>query len=288
MHDCPLCDHTAHTPRFTDGGKTVVSCERCDLLFITPYPEVNEEVYETVSEYDYEDLTILSAERHYEASQRLYSESFDKFAHHFDGASSVLDVGCGTGHLLEKLATFDGLERVGLELNRPRAAFARKVAGCDILEETLESHAAGKKYDVILMMDLIAHVPNLKEFFTAAIDRMNDGGRMVLRVGEYSKFVRKSTHFDWQIPDHLQFLGLETADYLSKEFNLEMVERIRTPLAEEMFSRRAWNAKGRSNLRNQVKGLITKVPLLLGTIRSAYAMTSGKDHFASTIVFAKA
>ena len=208
MQNCPLCDHVNHTPRFRDGETTVVSCGRCDLLFVTPYPEASEEVYETVSEYDYEDLTILSPERHYDASRELYRDSFEKLSRHFKSATSVLDVGCGTGHLLELLGRIEGLECTGLELNRTRAEFARKVAGCKILEEPLELHAAEKKYDVILMMDLIAHVPNLHGFFQAAIERISDRGRLVLRVGEYSKHVCKSTHFDWQIPDHLQFLSL--------------------------------------------------------------------------------
>lgn len=288
MNNCPLCNHTANSPRFKDGGKTIVSCEQCELLFITPYPAVSEEVYETVSEYDYEDLTILSPERHYDASRRLYNDSFGRFAPHFDSATTVLDVGCGTGHLLELLGKFDGLRRTGLELNRPRAEFARKVAGCEILEEPLEAHAPDKKYDVILMMDLIAHVPNLHGFFEATVERMSEKGKLVLRVGEYSKHVRKSTHFDWQIPDHLQFLGLNTAEYLAKTFDLEIADKLRTPLAEEMFSRRAWQASGRSNLRNSIKASVVKIPFLLSTIRTAYSMTSGKGHFASTIVFAKA
>ena len=94
----------------------MVACANCELLFISPYPKQSEEVYETVAEYSYEDLTILSPERHYEASKRLYDESFSEMLPFLDGAKSVLDVGCGTGHLLERVGEIPGIERCGLEL----------------------------------------------------------------------------------------------------------------------------------------------------------------------------
>ena len=161
---CPLCGGQRNEFRFHDAGVDVVACMECDLLFISPYPTCSEDVYETVADYDYEDLAILSAERHYEASKRLYDESFPRLIREFEGVQSVLDVGCGTGHLLERIGKLDVPVRVGLELNRDRAAFARRVANCEIYEEPLEVFAPSRQFDVVLMMDLIAHVPNLRSF----------------------------------------------------------------------------------------------------------------------------
>ena len=108
-----------------------------------------------------------------------------------------------------------------------------------------------------------------------------------MRVGEYSRHVNRLTHFDWQIPDHLQFLGVETADFIAGEFQLVIAFRDRVPLADEMFSKRAWLAKGRNDSRNRAKRIVVNIPGLLNVIRGLYRMTAGRGHFASVIIFEK-
>ena len=105
---CPLCSENQVNYIFTERGHDLLQCQACDLFFIHPYPEQTE-VYETVSDYEYDDLEILDSQRHYESSCATHDFLYPQMREEFVGAKNVLDVGCGTGRLLELLKEFEGV-----------------------------------------------------------------------------------------------------------------------------------------------------------------------------------
>lgn len=284
---CPLCGDPRSQPMFEEQGHTVVCCETCDLLYITPYPKQVADVYETVADYDYDELQILSAERHYESSCRRYSWLYPRIRPHCIDARSVLDVGCGTGRLLQLLGEFAQLDRVGLELNVDRAKFAREKAGCEIVSIPLQQYSH-TDLDVITLMDLFSHVPDVNGFFQSVRDHLAKGGLAILKVGEFAKTAGKRTVFDWEIPDHLQFLGLGTIDHLAKQNGFEVALHQREPLSKEMFAKEAWRSPGRSAVRNRIKRAVTLTPGALSLLRTAYDLYTRRAAFSSFIVLKKA
>lgn len=284
---CPLCGDLHSQPMFEEQGHTVVSCDTCDLLYITPYPRQVGDVYEAVSDYDYDQLQILSAERHYQSSCRRYGWLYPRIRPHCAAARSVLDVGCGTGRLLELLGEFPDLERVGMELNVERAKFAREKAACEVVSVPLEQYPR-KDFDVITLMDLFSHVPDVNGFFRSVHEHLAPQGLAILKVGEFAKTAGKHTVFDWEIPDHLQFLGLRTIDHLATQTGFEVALHEREPLSKEMFAKEAWRSPGRSALRNRIKRAVTLTPGALPLLRAIYDLYTRRAAFSSFVVLRKA
>jgi 2-polyprenyl-6-hydroxyphenyl methylase/3-demethylubiquinone-9 3-methyltransferase len=98
---------------------------------------------------------------------------------------SALDVGCGAGLLSEPLARL-GAEVTGLDPAPANIEAARRHAegtGLDILYRTdlVETVAAsGERYDLVLAMEVVEHVPDVHAFVEACAACAKPGGLVLL------------------------------------------------------------------------------------------------------------
>ena len=95
----------------------------------------------------------------------------------------VLDIGCGGGLLCEPLCRM-GAEVVGLDASQTNIGIASTHAAEGNLEieyraTTAESLAAeGKKFDVVLTMEVVEHVSDIELFMQASASMVKPGGLM--------------------------------------------------------------------------------------------------------------
>ncbi|MCA9185311.1 MAG: class I SAM-dependent methyltransferase [Pirellulaceae bacterium] len=285
---CPVCGETRYTYVFSERGHRLLSCHDCELLYIDPYPQQADNQHHVVSEYDYDSLKILDCDRHYQASIMAYRSYWPRLREEIRSATRMLDLGCGTGHLLELACQLPGLRCVGIELNRERAAYARGRAPCEILEVPIEDYEPAERFDVITLMDVFAHIPNVNDFFRAVRRLLKPNGKLIFKVGEMSRSIRKDAMHDWQIPDHLQFLGMKTMGWLAEKHGMTVVRHDRVPYADELFAPALWRLSGRSTLRNFLKRSIVVTPFALPLLASLYRLRHGNTIFSSLIVLTPA
>ena len=259
---CPLCGSGDGRPLFKQGRHTLMRCGECDLSFIHPYPNVKDH-HAAVSEYDYPDLEVLPCATQYENERLFYIRYFDLIDSECRAASSILDVGCGCGHLLERLAAHGQLARAGIELNRERANFARTVAQCEIFQVPIEVLDCSRRFEVITLINVLSHIPNLGQLFEKLRGLLAERGKLILKTGEMKGDVKRSAIFDWEFPDHLHFLGWRTLEYISTRHGLQIRKHLRTSLANERFASTTWKMKGRSSIRNAIKRGVARFPFAL-------------------------
>ncbi|NOZ73040.1 MAG: methyltransferase domain-containing protein [Chloroflexi bacterium] len=281
---CPLCGGRESASRFTDRGYDVRQCRSCELFFIHPYPHDVDAIHETVTDYDYEDLNVIGPERHYRASQYTYRLIYPSVREYCRGASSVLDVGCGSGYLLERLAEFPELHRVGIELNTARAVYARRVACCEIFQAPVEAFQYDRRFDVITLINVLSHISSFDELFHALRELLSENGKLIIKAGEMGLHIEKGAVFDWGVPSHMHFLGLNTMQTIADKYGFVLVEHQRTPYSQEFFSKQRWLAPGRSQLRNAVKKVIAHTPYALNTLAKRYDRRFGSQLHSSLFV----
>jgi SAM-dependent methyltransferase len=284
---CPLCGNRRHDLCFSQNGSTLLACKECDLFFIDPYPEEGD-VHAKVSEERCDNTELIDAERHYKAATSGYETCFPYIESLCADARSVLDVGCGTGRLLELLGKRPDLHRVGIELNADRAEFARRVAGCPIHQVPVEDFEYPSRFDAITLINVLSHIPRFDSLFPALRRLLADDGKLILKTGEMEKGVKKDAAFDWCLGDHVHFLGMSTIDRIGDKYGLEIVHHQRRPLSESLFSRSRWNAPGRSSARNAVKRAVAATPFALPVLRRLYEMRHGRRVYSSLIVMSPA
>ncbi len=93
---------------------------------------------------------------------------------------SLLDVGCGGGILSESMARI-GINVVGIDMceeNIKAAQSYTKKVGSNIeyIHTSIEELSNSKKYDVVLLMEVVEHVNNLEFFMKKAVELLKPEG----------------------------------------------------------------------------------------------------------------
>ena len=280
---CPLCGCYDSEKRFSERNYDLLACKNCELFFIHPY---GTDVHKKVTTYGYEELKIVDPMRQHIASKSYFKNEYLSYIEsEFVGAQSILDVGCGTGTLLELLSeTHPNVLRVGVELNTERAQFAKKVAKCEIYQVPIEKFLYERKFDVITMINVLSHIPSIENLFTSIRCLLATDGKLIMKVGEMAVDVKKDAVFDWGFPDHLHFLGLNTIQFICNKYAFKIVRHERKPLSKDLFSRNRWIAPGRSSIRNIVKRIVALTPFTLLLLRKLYEIRHGNKIWSSFLV----
>lgn len=95
-------------------------------------------------------------------------------------AVQILDIGCGDGLFFDALSEFgevEGVEPSAGLLNKEGKNFARIYA-----REFDASFQPGKRYDLILMLDVLEHLPDPSAALRHAASLLNDRGALLLTV----------------------------------------------------------------------------------------------------------
>jgi len=284
---CPLCGSHENKALFTQRHHTLMHCAECDLTFIHPYPKDAKHHHAVVSDYQYDDLEVVRCGTQYDNEKLFYDRYFDFIRRECAGASSVLDVGCGCGHLLERLAEYPHLTRAGIELNRERARFARNKARCDVFETPIEEFDGTRRFDVVTLINVFSHVPDIGKLFEKLRCVVSERGKIILKTGEVKADVRRSAIFDWEFPDHLQFLGWRTMEYISAKYQFRIEKHLRAPLSMERFACSTWSMKGRSGIRNMLKRGVGRLPFALPLMESWYDAVH-KGSISSSLIVLRA
>ncbi len=99
----------------------------------------------------------------------------------FEGLS-LLDVGCGGGLLSEPLARM-GFAVTGIDAGEKNVAVARihaEQSGAPVTYEVATpERLAGRQFDVVMIMEIIEHVPDVQQFLAAVCPLVKPGGALL-------------------------------------------------------------------------------------------------------------
>jgi SAM-dependent methyltransferase len=110
-----------------------------------------------------------------------------KFIEYFkdlDVNLSVLDAGCGDGFWMEVLRDLGFSDLLGVDLSHPLLARA-KSKGFRIAQYSVSRMSLRRKFDVILMCDVLEHLPDITEALDNVRDALKETGILYLIVPVY-------------------------------------------------------------------------------------------------------
>lgn len=282
---CPLCKKKDNQAEFYHGDYQLIVCNHCELHFIDPYPVEINIVHERVSDYsNHQEMSMVDAETDLQSTALYFKNYLPMVDKACKGAKAILDVGCGTGYLLQQLGIRNNFYRCGIELNKDRAAIARTLSGCEIHELPLEEFKSEKKFDVIILMNVLSHIHSFEKLFDSIDTLLNDNGKVIFKVGEFRKYAKKTDIIDWEIPDHLHFMGHNTIHYICQKYHFKIDTHERENYSNYLFSRDRWLALGRSKFRNIVKKIVVNTPFALKILSIIFNSLRGRDTYSSFIV----
>lgn len=135
--------------------------------------------------------------------------------------STILDVGCGAGHLLYALKDTQFKNLLGIDpFNEENIKYKN---GLVIAKQTLEETKG--KWDLIMMHHSFEHISEQQQTLQAVAERLNDHGCCLIRVPTVSSWAWEHYGVNWvqlDAPRHLYLHSLNSMKLLAKQCGLQV------------------------------------------------------------------
>lgn len=148
----------------------------------------------------------------YFRERAFYGLVIDQLLPKGTGKQFALDVGCGTGWLIEKLKKV-GWEVEGVEWNEAAAQKAREETNCRIWTGDFRKLQIPKeKYHLVVLNHVFEHFSDPKEVLILLSELLDCSGKIILFYPNPHSFGaswHKTNWFPWEVPRHLVFPTLK-------------------------------------------------------------------------------
>ncbi len=176
---------------------SVLQCDSCGVGFTWPVPLDLAPFYpQQYREYNGYILWALKV---------LYRWRARQWAAHFTQAGNLLEIGCGPGIMLHAFREM-GWEVTGLERSDEAAEVGRRLLGLDIRSCSVGDLPEGPKYDLIILFQVLEHMPQPIAIVRECARRLKPGGRIVLSVPDFESWQARFGGTGWMhldVPRHL-------------------------------------------------------------------------------------
>ena len=193
----------------TDGSLRLNRCLSCGFVYLASWQQSLErfgELYEYYGGLSEEDVRL----RHSPQNQARQRELLKALAL-YSRRRRLLDVGCGEGQLLQT-AQEEGWTSIGIDLSEAAIRLCRErglsVSRRDLFDPSLDD----KRFDAVVMSELIEHVPAPGRFFSRAEELLDEGGILYVTTPNFGSLARRMLGADWSVihPEHIGYFERST------------------------------------------------------------------------------
>jgi 2-polyprenyl-3-methyl-5-hydroxy-6-metoxy-1,4-benzoquinol methylase len=213
MAICIGCGLDGSQPVLQKGNLRVERCPRCAQVFLATWAEsFPSELYDY-----YQQRVGVSQEQRYRAinSDRI-RELLGELAHRVQGRR-LLDVGCGEGQLVHT-ALGVGWDAHGIDLSAPAIQICQSFGLPCRVQDFFSPDLDGERFDVVIMSELIEHVPLPGRFLARAEQLLVPDGICYLTSPNFGGLTRRLVGPAWREihPQHFSYFTPQTLAQLVK------------------------------------------------------------------------
>lgn len=290
---CPVCGGNKNTKRFSIfhnrsnvldllGLKTnkemvdIVLCKICNHSYMSPVikSELMEKYYSILNSEFYHKSKNRDTTNH---NYKEYNE-YGKIINGLKSTGKVLEVGCGKGHLLKKLEEL-GYVCYGIEPSPLAYNHAKNILNLNV-ENTFLSTSSfyEKKFDVVILIDVVEHIVDMHTFMKEITIVLNDGGVIFIGTGNIDSINAKIAGPNWGYFlswEHVSFFNKHSMQYLLQKNDFRNIKINKTSLQHKPLQ----------NLWEFIKNLLKK--MVNPFLKTKYYHGICYDHFIVTARYKK-
>ena len=222
---CPCCGNAAeHRRLYERNACEILQCAACGLGR-TMASDFKADAYYTAGYFSGEKPDGYAD---YRGAEPVLQREFARtvaFIRQFRGAGRLLELGCAYGFFLAEAQAFYDVS--GIEVAEDAAEFCR-TRGLRVVtgvadEPTL---AAFGPVDVIVLLDVIEHLPDPRAVLEACCRHLNPGGIIAITTGDFASPLARLAGRHWRLmtpPQHLWYFTPESLRRLSMLLGLRLI-----------------------------------------------------------------
>jgi SAM-dependent methyltransferase len=241
---CPLCGNASSFLRNTLEVKQIVEewkhqlgidvsaefqgtsqlelrqCNNCRMLFFQPASVAGSpSLYERLEKFDW--YYMKRKWEHDVAMQDL------------SACTNGIEVGCGFGDFVARVATEMGIPFEGCEQN-PSAVQVARARGVSVHLDGLENLANTRRsaYDAVCAFQVLEHVTRPGSFVAASCSLLRPGGKLMLGLPNAASFLRHQRNILDMPPHHMTRWTAEVLSRLQESFPVRLIRIAYEPLAD--------------------------------------------------------
>jgi SAM-dependent methyltransferase len=147
-----------------------------------------------------------------------------QFVRRFRDGGRLLEVGCAYGFFLEEARRF--YDAAGIEIAQAAATFCRD-RGLNVINGIADESNLERcgMVDVIVLLDVIEHLPEPQSTLSLCRRYLNPGGIIVVTTGDFASFYARLTGRHWRLmtpPQHLWYFTPESMRRLAHSLGLHI------------------------------------------------------------------
>ncbi|PIR61584.1 MAG: hypothetical protein COY81_03050 [Candidatus Pacebacteria bacterium CG_4_10_14_0_8_um_filter_43_12] len=234
----------------------LVRCKNDGLVRSTPIysQSIISNLYQK-SELNYQDQVVNLTQ--------TYLKSLSPVLSKLDTDSAILEIGCGSGFMLEALRKKGFTRLFGIEPSHSAAEQAKTSIRQKIITQPFSKKAMGiKQFDLILLLQTLDHLPNLNQLLEDCYDVLNPGGYIVSVHHNVEFWLVKllgERHPIFDI-EHLQLFSEKTSAALFEKHGFLTVA-INSPTNTISLSHLLWLLPLPTMIKKAVVPLLKRVPI---------------------------
>lgn len=223
MTSCAACGEPSARQLFVKNGCAVFRCERCglgrtDAAGFDPKAYYTEDYFSGGHEDGYGD---------YRAEEPVLRRQFARtveFIRGFVPGGRLLELGCAYGFFLQEAKPY--FDVTGIELAEDAAAYAR-ANGSHVISGIADDATLAPlgMFDVIVLLDVIEHLPDPRTTLTLCDKHLNPDGIIVITTGDFGSLYARLSGKGWRlmtVPQHLWFFTRESMHGLARQLGLRI------------------------------------------------------------------
>jgi SAM-dependent methyltransferase len=237
---CELCGRETDTSIKLNDDFNAYLCTHCDLLTTDTEHEEGQRKKVNQKTYELEDRIYIYYTRKKEFNKK-YEHIYQLIVSNKPNGNvkSVLEIGSNIGFFANFIKRKGEVEPETVEINDELRRFQQNVYGITSVA-SLESIAPNKLFDVIILMDVLEHIPGPVAFLKKATNYLSEDGIIFLQFPNKNSIVAKLAGKKWgwwSAPDHLYHFSELAVSRLAKKTGLEIQRLIKTsPIVDDLIS----------------------------------------------------